>query len=145
MIKLLFMHLSTEIPIPPPQGQGGDLTSCQLKWWLTPTLLGHLNLQSPHLQSCRRKIKHGKSWEIPTPQGQNMLWNFIKHSLFPHRGRGWGGGVGLSVDKCIIILCFIVTLPPAPNILSGLRQENFVVVSSSYCLITVVASSTDPT
>ena len=58
---------------------------------------------------------------------------------------GGGGGVELSVDKCIIILCFIVTLPPAPNILSGLRQENFVVVSSSYCLITVVASSTDPT
>ena len=102
MIKLLFMHLSTEIPIPPPQGQGGDLTSCQLKWWLTPTLLGHLNLQSPHLQSCRRKIKHGKSWEIPTPQRQNMLSNFIKHPLFPHLGPGVGGR--LSVDKCIIIL-----------------------------------------
>lgn len=35
--------------------------------------------------------------------------------------------------------------PPAPNILSYLKQENFVVVSNSYCFMAIVASSTDST
>ena len=62
------------------------------------------------------------------------------------------------ISLIIIILCYYLfyyyllppwpilqILPPAPNILSDLKQENFVVVSSSYCLITDMAASTDST
>ena len=40
---------------------------------------------------------------------------------------------------------YIIYSPPAPNILSDLKQESFVVVSSSYCFITAMAASTDST
>ena len=45
-----------------------------------------------------------KSWEILHPHGLTMPWNTIKiPHIAPHRP-GWGGGVGVSIDKCIIVL-----------------------------------------
>ena len=53
--------------------------------------------------------------------------------------------VAYSPTRTVYSHVYIIYSPPAPNILSDLKQENFVVVSSSYCFITAMAASTDST